>query len=99
MANKSPPMPFAYGCITPSAALAAMAASIALPPASSIFAPACEARKCEAATIPYFVTTMDRAWSREECGGIFTEGSVTCARCRQATAVHLLVTTHGFGRT
>jgi hypothetical protein len=32
MANKSPPMPLPVGSIKPSAALAAMAASMALPP-------------------------------------------------------------------
>src|SRR5271155_5408455 len=58
--NRSPPMPFTYGCTTPITALAAIAASMALPPSSRMCAPACDARNCGAATIPNLLTTIDR---------------------------------------
>src|SRR5260370_37985145 len=64
MPNRSPPSPLTYGCVAPSTAFAATAASRALPPASRSLAPVCEARNCDAATIPYFVTIIDRACSR-----------------------------------
>src|SRR5438874_1729160 len=62
-----------------------MAASIALPPDSSIFAPACDARNCDAATIPYFVTIMERAWSRGGACGVVGvaargAGASSCAK-------------------
>jgi hypothetical protein len=45
-------MPLAEGSITLSAAAAAIAASIALPPACKICKPACAAIGCEVATMP-----------------------------------------------
>ena len=41
-------------------ALAAIAASMALPPSSRMCAPACEARNCGVETIPNFETTIER---------------------------------------
>ena len=64
MANRSPPTPFIIGSMTPSAALAAMAASTALPPRARIAAPACEATAWLVATMPYCVTTLERACVR-----------------------------------
>src|SRR5580700_7931125 len=66
IANRSPPMPFIAGSTTPSVAFAAMAASIALPPSSKTRAPACDASVWLVATIPNFVITMERAWSRPD---------------------------------
>ncbi len=57
-------MPFIIGATTPMAALAATAASIALPPLSSIAVPARAAIGCSAATIPYCEITMERACVR-----------------------------------
>src|SRR5437762_1930819 len=53
-------MPFDCGSTTPSTALAAITASTALPPRSSICTPACAASGWLAATMPYFVATRDR---------------------------------------
>src|SRR5450432_276703 len=76
-------MPFTYGCVNPSTAFAAIAASIALPPASNNFAPACEARNCDVATMPYFVTIMERACSRAAAGefadAVLTDWRADCA--------------------
>src|SRR6185312_4176088 len=58
--KRSPPMPFTYGWTTPITAFAAMAASMALPPSSKMWAPACEARNCGVETIPNFETTIER---------------------------------------
>ncbi len=52
MANKSPPMPFDTGSIRPSAALAAMAASTAVPPAFKISMATCVASGCAVAAMP-----------------------------------------------
>ena len=57
-------MPFIMGSTTPIAALVATAASIAFPPRARICAPACAARGLSAATIPYRVIVMERAWER-----------------------------------
>src|SRR5438876_9896826 len=53
-------MPFDCGSTTPSTALAAMTASTALPPRSSICTPARAASGWLAATMPYVVATRDR---------------------------------------
>ncbi len=57
-------MPFIIGATRPMAAFAATAASIALPPLSSIAVPARAAIGCSAATIPYCEITMERPWMR-----------------------------------
>src|SRR5690348_11247989 len=64
MANRSPPTPFIIGSITPSAALAAIAASTAEPPLASTAAPACDATVWLVATIPYWVSVIENACSR-----------------------------------
>src|SRR6185503_1899147 len=53
-------MPFDCGSTSPMTALAAIAASTALPPRSSTWTPARAASGWLAATIPYFVATRDR---------------------------------------
>src|SRR5438046_10286996 len=60
MAKRSPPTPFIAGSIRPIAALAAIAASTALPPRSRICTPARAASGWLAATIPYLVAIRDR---------------------------------------
>jgi hypothetical protein len=50
MANKSEPMPLLHGSTTVSVIAIASAASIALPPRSSIATPACVASGCDVAT-------------------------------------------------
>src|SRR5579871_1158175 len=62
--NKSPPIPQLSGSTTPSTALAAMAASMAVPPRAKTCAPACEASVWLVATMPRSEMTMDRAWLR-----------------------------------
>ena len=57
-------MPFIMGATRPMAALAATAASIALPPLSSMAVPARAAIGCSAATMPYCEITMERPWVR-----------------------------------
>jgi hypothetical protein len=52
MANRSPPTPFIIGSVTPRAAFAAIAASTALPPCSSISMPAAAASGWLLATMP-----------------------------------------------
>src|ERR1035437_490141 len=64
--NRSPPIPLTYGWTTPITAFAAIAASMAFPPCSRMGAPACDARNCGAATMPNFVTTMERPWPGTE---------------------------------
>src|SRR5579862_4542296 len=64
MPNRSPPMPQLMGSTTPSTALAAMAASMAVPPRANTWAPACDASVWLVATIPRSEMTMDRAWLR-----------------------------------
>jgi hypothetical protein len=64
MAKRSPPIPSIMGSITPSTALAAIAASMADPPRARICAPAWDARVWLVATIPEVVITMERAWAR-----------------------------------
>src|SRR5262252_7763577 len=58
--NRSPPMPFISGSTTPMTALAAMAASTAWPPRSSIWAPAWAASGWLAATMPSRVAILER---------------------------------------
>ena len=49
----SPPRLEAFGSTTVIANAAATAASIALPPAARISAPACDANSCAVATMPF----------------------------------------------
>jgi hypothetical protein len=60
MANRSPPMPLSTGCISPMAALAAIAASTALPPFLSTSMAICEARGCSVAAMPCCARTGER---------------------------------------
>src|SRR6266536_6081802 len=53
-------MPHDIGSRKPRAALAAMAASTAVPPFRSTSTPICTARGCAAATMPWRAYTMDR---------------------------------------
>src|SRR3954470_1449624 len=69
IAKRSPPIPLTKGCVRPVIAFAAIAASIAFPPFSRILAPASDARKLEAATIPYLLTMSGRAESYGGGGG------------------------------
>jgi len=64
IANRSPPMPFIIGATSPMAALAAIAASIALPPRSRSAVPARVPMGCSAATTPYCEMIMDRPCER-----------------------------------
>src|SRR5436189_1575945 len=57
-------MPFIIGATSPMAALAATAASIALPPCSRIATPARVPIGCSAATTPYCEMIMDRPCER-----------------------------------
>src|SRR5438477_5151163 len=57
-------MPFIIGATSPMAALAAIAASMALPPRSSIATPARVPIGCSAATTPYWEITIERACER-----------------------------------
>ncbi len=68
-----PRMPTIIGSTTVSAKNAAMAASIALPPAASISAPAAEARAWLVTTIP-----------RRPAAGCFSHVKVVPARVRQS---------------
>src|ERR1700757_5548325 len=64
-------------------ALAAMAASTALPPSSRMWAPACEARNCGVETIPNFETTIDRPCPGTDancCAGATMEPKSNMAR-------------------
>src|ERR1700677_1524746 len=59
-------------------ALAAIAASTALPPSSRMSAPASEARNCGVETMPNFETTIERPCPGTEencCASIITEGT------------------------
>jgi hypothetical protein len=60
MANKSPPIPFIIGATTPMTALAAMAASTALPPALRMSSAARVAAGWEVAAMPCSATETDR---------------------------------------
>src|SRR6185503_19568391 len=60
MTKRSPPMPSKYGSTRAITALVAIAASTALPPRSSIWTPARAASGWLAATMPYFVITIER---------------------------------------
>jgi hypothetical protein len=58
MAKQSLPRPLEMGSTMVSAAAAAMAASMALPPCCSMRRPACEARGCEVATTLRAITGL-----------------------------------------
>jgi len=60
MANRSPPIPFPVGSISPSAALAAMAASIAEPPWRIVSSAIWVASGCEVAAIACGAITSER---------------------------------------
>src|SRR4051794_32460021 len=60
MANRSPPGPQLMGSVTARTALAAMAASMALPPALRISMAACVASGWLVAAIPFLPTTVER---------------------------------------
>src|ERR1017187_4038744 len=83
MAKRSPPMPLLSGSTTPSAALAAMAASMADPPRARICAPACEASVWLVATMPRPLMTIERACERScACPGVYSISSANEARNR-----------------
>ena len=58
--NISPPMPLVIGSVTFRAALAATAASKALPPCIKIRRPAIEASDCVVETMPLLETIIER---------------------------------------
>src|SRR5881227_3424105 len=60
MAKRSPPIPFETGSIKPSVALAAIAASTALPPRFKMSIPTCVARGTLVQTIPCRARTSER---------------------------------------
>src|SRR5205085_12477578 len=60
MAKRSPPIPFETGSINPRVALAAIAASTALPPRFKISSPTCVAAGTLVQTIPCRARTSDR---------------------------------------
>ena len=60
MAKRSPPTPQPVGSISPRAAFAAMAASIALPPFLSISSPIWVANGWLVATMPFCPNTTER---------------------------------------
>src|SRR5687767_11380996 len=60
MANMSPPIPFDAGSMSAMTALAAIAASMALPPFSRTWVPARAASGWLDATIPNFDATIER---------------------------------------
>jgi hypothetical protein len=60
IANRSPPMPLPVGSISPSAALAAIAASTAVPPAFSTSSAICVASGWLVAAMPFRPSTAER---------------------------------------
>src|SRR5881394_1519287 len=68
------------GATNPMVALAATAASMALPPFARMVAPICEASGCSVATIPYREMTMDRAWERSSVAAAEIELGKTASR-------------------
>src|SRR5687768_6394517 len=60
MAKKSPPIPLPVGSISPKAALAAIAASTALPPCFITSKAICVASGCEVAAIAFGAMTSER---------------------------------------
>ncbi len=71
--KQSPPMPVDCGSVTHSVALAAMAASMALPPWRSTSSPTCTAMGWLVATMPFALITTERPgyWmSRIDCRGL-----------------------------
>src|SRR5437868_6467355 len=60
MAKRSPPMPFIIGSVTPVTALAAIAASTALPPRARICTAACDASGWLDAATPCCEATTER---------------------------------------
>src|ERR1700728_5175705 len=64
-------------------ALAAIAASMALPPSSRMWAPAWDARNCGVETMPNFETTIERPCPGTEencCAGKIVEWRISTAR-------------------
>src|SRR5438105_13283876 len=88
MTKRSPPMPPRSGSTTPSAALAVMAASTALPPRASTIAPACEASVWLVATIPRSDTTIDRACDRS------CDKAVGASRSNKTHFIRLWIVSH-----
>src|SRR3954467_10779448 len=76
MANRSPPTPSFIGAISPIIALAATAASTALPPFSRILAPTSEASTLSLATMPDCDITIERDCER------------SCAHVERAADTH-----------
>src|SRR5215467_14283018 len=68
------------------AALAATAASMALPPCSSIWAPILDASGCSLATIPWREITIERAWDR--VSATETNGKVATANSANQEPAH-----------
>ena len=62
MTNKSPPMPLLIGSTRPFMALAAMAASTALPPRLQNVEPDFGRQRCTGATMPCLATVTERLW-------------------------------------
>src|SRR6202034_2294796 len=84
-------MPSFIGATRPSTALAAIAASTALPPLSSTRAPICEASTLSVATIPAREATRDRDRERSSVGSLSGSASInaalhrSCARTMRST--------------
>src|SRR5436305_10896873 len=91
MAKASPPMPVAIGSVTPSTAAAAIAASTALPPRSSIRSPARVAVGWLVDTIARAATTGGRAGAQRNPTGA---GELTEARPRRRAAGPPAALTH-----
>src|SRR5271155_4136396 len=89
MANRSPPMPFIMGSVTPRTAFAAIAASTAEPPRASTCAPATEACTWLVATMPYLVTTIERALERSRADMEEVRSSTAAAIRIESFMLHL----------
>src|SRR5664279_3536091 len=74
MQKQSPPMPVLCGSITPSTAVAATAASTALPPARSTSMAVSVANGCEVAAMPSLAITGERPGSWKSRGMVVMEG-------------------------
>src|SRR5438067_4965349 len=79
MAKRSPPIPFETGSIKPSVALAAIAASTALPPRFKMSSPTCVAAGTLVQTIPC------RAKTSERVAKLFPVVRSICADARSTT--------------
>src|SRR5574337_1094109 len=88
MAKRSPPMPFIIGCITPIAALVAIAASAAEPPLARIEAPAWAARVCSAAAIPSWDETMERPCDQVMILSDRSSGTATTAHAARTSRIN-----------